>query len=243
MQHEKAPITSLSPLTISASPSTNLLELLLAYGWDVNQAEGRGPHGQARKLIDLVCNNAQLVRWLAEHGARVTDGEMEGYEVFPQPAPLLETCAARGSISTFQYLRERGALLGMRTLHRAVGEAAAMGTDPFVDGLQGNDGKEESQVRRSERAEMLRFLVEELKLDINAMDSDVPDRAYHWGTPLFYAAVEDKGAPVVNWLLQKGARPTVDSLRGDADAERLATSLGCEENAQALRRWKQRANE
>lgn len=191
LEHEKVPMTSLSPLTISGNPPIALLELLLAYGWDINQAEDRGPLGQNRKLIDFVCNDGQLIRWLVQHGARVTDGEVDDYELFPQPAPLLETCAVRGSVASFRYLQDKGALLGKRTLHRAAGEAAAFGTDPFIDGQEGYDAEtcrqaEDDESRghgrvRRERAEMLIFLVDEMKLDVNAMDSAIPNRAYHWG--------------------------------------------------------------
>ncbi|KAH7166412.1 hypothetical protein EDB81DRAFT_918834 [Dactylonectria macrodidyma] len=251
LEHEQAPITSLSPLAISENPSIALIELLLAHGWDINQAEDGGLLGQARKLIDLVCNDGQLIRWLVEHGARVTDGEIDDYALFPQPAPLLETCAVRGSVTSFRYLQEKGALLGRRALHRAAGEAAAFGTDPFIDSQEGYDVETCCEVEdegssgyarmRKERAEMLIFLVDEMKLDVNAMDSATPHPAYHWGTPLCYAAVKENGAGVVSWLLERGAKPTVKTAQNvaDADAEELAKAMRCEENARILREWKQ----
>ncbi|KAF5567848.1 hypothetical protein FNAPI_422 [Fusarium napiforme] len=238
LESERAPIKSLSPLAVAANSSIPLLELLVSHGWDLNKAEVDRSLKRGDKLIDLVCDDHQLVCWLVEHGARVTDGEVDLYEVFPQPAPLLETCAVRGSVSTFRFLQSKGALLGHRTLHRAAAEAASFGADPFT-GQEVHDGTTGDEPRtRKERAEMLVFLVDEMELDINAMDSPVPYRAYHWGTPLCYAAVKVKGARVVRWLLEKGAQPKVETAQNVADAEMLAKLTGCMENVRILREWK-----
>ncbi|KLO97155.1 uncharacterized protein LW93_3128 [Fusarium fujikuroi] len=239
LECERAPVESLSPLAVAANSSIPLVELLVAHGWDLNKAEADRSLKRGDKLIDLVCDDHQLVRWLVEHGARVTYGEVDLYELFPQPAPLLETCAVRGSVATFRFLHSKGALLGHRTLHRAAGEAATFGADPFTcqevhDEIVGDDAR-----TRKERAEMLMFLVDEMKLDINSMDSTVPYRAYHWGTPLCYAAVKENGAHVVRWLLEKGAQPKVETAQNVADAEMLAKLTGCTENARILREWKE----
>lgn len=103
LESERAPVESLSPLVVAANSSIPLLELLISHGWDLNKAEVDRSLNQVDKLINLVCDDHQLVCWLVEHGARVTDGEVDLYEVFPQPAPLLETCAVRGSMSTFRF--------------------------------------------------------------------------------------------------------------------------------------------
>ncbi|KAF5249316.1 hypothetical protein FANTH_5397 [Fusarium anthophilum] len=239
LERENAPVESLSPLAVAANTSIPLLELLVAHGWDLNKAEVHRCVKRGDKLIDLVCDDHQLVCWLVEHGARVTDGEVDLYEIFPQPSPLLETCAVRGSVVTFRFLQSKGALLGRRTLHRAAGEAASFGADPFNYREVHDEITEEESRTRKERAEMLVFLVEELKLDINAMDSAVPYRAYHWGTPLCYAAAKEKGAHVIRWLLEKGARPKVEVAQNVADAEMLAKLTGCTENERVLREWKQ----
>lgn len=78
-----------------------------------------------------------------------------------------------------------------------------------------------------------------MKLDINAMDSDLPNRAYHWGTPVCYAAVKEKGAGVIRWLLEKGAEPTIKTAQDVTDAEELANAMKCGENARILREWKE----
>ncbi|KAF5545723.1 hypothetical protein FMEXI_5907 [Fusarium mexicanum] len=239
LECEKTSVESLSPLAVAANTSIPLLELLIAHGWDLNKAEVHRCVKRGDKLIDLVCDDHQLVCWLVEHGARVTDGEVDLYEIFPQPAPLLETCAVRGSIATFRFLQSKGALLGHRTLHRAAGEAASFGANPFTYREVHDEMTEEESRTRKERAEMLVFLVEELKLDINAMDSAVPYRAYHWGTPLCYAAAKEKGTHVIRWLLEKGAQPTVEVAQNVADAKMLAKLTGCTENERILREWKQ----
>ncbi|KAF5598801.1 hypothetical protein FPCIR_2725 [Fusarium pseudocircinatum] len=239
LECERAPVESLSPLAVAANTSVPLLELLVAHGWDLNKAEVHRFLRRGDKLIDLVCDDHKLVCWLVEHGARVTDGEVDLYEIFPQPAPLLEACAVRGSVATFRFLQIKGAILGHRTLHRAAGEAASLGADPFTYQEVLDEIPEGESVARKERAEMLVFLVEEMKLDINAMDSAVPYRAYHWGTPLCYAAAKEKGAHVIRWLLQKGAQPTVEVAQNVADAEMLAKLTGCTENETILREWKQ----
>ncbi|KAF5601376.1 hypothetical protein FPANT_1747 [Fusarium pseudoanthophilum] len=239
LESERAPAESLSPLTVAANSSIPLLELLVAHGWDLNKAEVDRSLKRGNKLIDLVCDDHQLVCWLVEHGARVTDGEAEPFEIFPQPALLLETCAVRGSVATFRFLQSKGALLGHRTLHRAAAEAASFGVDPFTCQEVHDEMAGEEARTRKERAEMLVFLVDEMKLDINAMDSSVPYRAYHWGTPLCYAAVKEKGAHVVRWLLEKGAQPKIETAQNVADAEMLAKLTGCTENARILREWKE----
>lgn len=75
---------------------------------------------------------------------------------------------------------------------------------------------------------MLVFLVDEMKPDIKAMDSSVPYRAYHRGSPLCYAAVKEKGA-----------QPKVETAQNVADAEMLAKLTGCMENVRILGEWKE----
>ncbi|KAG9495216.1 hypothetical protein J7337_013451 [Fusarium musae] len=239
LERDRAPVESLSPLAVAANSSIPLLELLVAHGWDLNKPEVDKSLKRGDKLIDLVCDDHQLVCWLVEHGARVTDREMELYEIFPPPAPLLETCAVRGSVETFRFLQSKGSLLGHRTLHRAAGEAASFGADPFTFQEVHDEAAGDEARTRKERAEMLVFLVDEMKLDINAMDSSVPYRAYHWGTPLCYATVKEKGVHVVRWLLEKGAQPKVETAQNVADAEMLAKLTGCTDDEKILRGWKQ----
>ncbi|KAM5344290.1 hypothetical protein ACJ41O_012827 [Fusarium nematophilum] len=242
LEQESAPMTLLSPILVWGSFSIPLLELLMAHGWDINRSAERGANSRCRRLVDMACHDQKIMTWLVDHGARVDGGE-DNYEVFPEPAPLLETCASSGSVSTFKFLQARGARLGRRTLHRAAGGAAALGVDPNnLEGLvceksDSTDDKASSLAKhKKERGEMLRFLIEELNLDINAMDTDV-QRAYHWGTPLCYVATKQNGEAVARWLLAKGADPNIENIEG-ADAERVAQDHGSEKVVAVLQDWK-----
>ncbi|RSL41234.1 hypothetical protein CEP54_015886 [Fusarium duplospermum] len=240
LEQESAPLTSLSPTKVWPTFSIPLVELLIAHGWDMNQQAPRGPTDRCRRLVDMACHDQDIITWLVDHGARVDGGEYD-YEIFPQPAPLLETCALQGSVSTFKYLQERGARLGRRTLHLAAGAAAALGVDPKVEGDSTMDVSEPTENKEAERKrtklEMLRFLVEEVKLDVNAMDTDIPHHARHLGTPICYAASKTNGEAVVRWLLEKGADPNIKNMEG-ADAGYVAKDHGCEKPLAVLKEWK-----
>ncbi|KAF7561039.1 hypothetical protein G7046_g3112 [Stylonectria norvegica] len=244
LEEAYAPSIHVSPLTLWAKFSLPLLELLLSHGYDINKSAEPGARTRCQRLIDLACGDEELVKWLIDHGARVDGGEFE-YEVFPQPAPLLETCSARGSVSTFKLLQSRGAQLSRRTLHRAAEAAAAIGADPNVEsgdytsqsGSAGNDQLARRIKAKQQRAEMLRFLVNGLKLDVNATDTDIPHHAFHWGTPLCYAATKPDAANVISWLLEKGADPTLKNSEG-ADAERVAMDNNCDKVVAVLQDWK-----
>ncbi|KAI5457008.1 hypothetical protein BGZ63DRAFT_395244 [Mariannaea sp. PMI_226] len=241
LEDEHVPATAIKPTTLLANFSFEMLELLVANGWDINSEELPGPTSCRKKLIDLSCDRDDLVKWLVEHGARIDYGQ-EYYEIMPQPAPLLETCALFGSVSTFKYLQENGAKLGTRTLHRAAEEAAVFGADPALEDGSGfgSDGDDDAAAakKRRRKVEMLRYLVDEVKLDVNAIDTDIPGHAWHWGPPISYAAGKPNGAAVVKWLLAKGADPTIKNLQSNADAEEVARSLGCIENAELINQWK-----
>ncbi len=47
---------------------------------------------------------------------------------------------------------------------------------------------------------MVKFLVEEVGLDVNGLDEE--GRPNHWGTPINYAAHASGGKEVVEYLLQ-----------------------------------------
>ncbi|KAH6889339.1 hypothetical protein B0T10DRAFT_51403 [Thelonectria olida] len=249
LEQEHAPVGSIKPGDLTPregepSFSLPLLGLLIANGWDINSEDNPGAAGRKDKLIDLVCDREDVVQWLVEHGARI-DHAQEYHEMMPRVVALLETCAVFGSVSTFKYLQQKGAKLGTRTLHRSAGEAAAIGADPALeDGGAGDanaedgDGAANPVKRRRDRAEMLRYLVDEVKLDINALDTDIALHAWHWGPPISYAAGKPQGEAVVRWLLQKGADPTIKNLQSHSDAEEVARSLNCSKTAEVISRWK-----
>ncbi len=106
--------------------------------------------------------------------------------------PLLEAVAGKGFVATFKLLRERGAQLGRRSLHRIVEGAA----------FAGSEGRAEKD------GDMVRFLVEDCGADVNGRDvregQSLPN---HGGTPAAYAVhanggLGDRGREVVGRLLE-----------------------------------------
>ena len=184
-------------------------------GWDLNQRSSDMGAGKGPRLLDLVTWDEDLVRWCLEHGAQVSDGLDD--EDTLKYLPLTEKVAAVGTVSSFKLLRENNAQIGRRTLHQAAEGAATC------------DAADEP-----ERMAMLRFLVEEERLEVNQMDTDgqLPN---HWGTPIAYAAKGRGGEDVVTWLLDRGADPTVKDCWGDHDALSLAETYGNKEVARVLR--------
>jgi hypothetical protein len=200
LSEEKAPLDTLTPLTVATSPSPELLSILVSHGWDLNQRSPDRGAGPSQRLLDLICDDEVLVRWCLEHGASVDEDPNTNDPI--RCPPLLENVAAMGTTTTFQLLREQyGAKLGRRTLHRAVASAA--------------------QSASSERMEMVRYLVDELGLDVNQMDTDgqLPN---HCGPPLCYAAKGSQGEEVVRFLLERGADPKIKDCWGNHDALSLA---------------------
>jgi hypothetical protein len=214
-----------------------VLNALWEAGWDVLQVEDRA---DKQCLIDMVVEQEASVRWLMEHGAKVDRGQFDNeYALKPRPSPLLETCAIFASLDTFRLVQNSGALISRRTLHRAAQGSAEAGADPGKpdggrlqgEGLEGYD--------KAERAKVLRHLVEEVGLNINQLDSDIP-RHFHWGTPINYAAKSPYGARTVAWLLGKGADPTILGLNSGQDAEGIARYEGSKETVALVQDWKRR---
>lgn len=158
------------------------------------------------------------------------------------PQPLLELAAQHSSLETFKVLFDSGAKLGRRTLHCAILFAAAIKADPSIPPTQSEwpafqptkkFGKE-----RKRMSEILPFLVDELKLDVNALDIEgrrEPPGFY--GTPLCYAVYED-GAAVVRWLLSKGADPReVAAPEERVNAVHFAKATRAERSLKVIEEW------
>ena len=85
---------------------------------------------------------------------------------------------------------------------------------------------------------MVKYLVEELDLDINAQD-DGEGRPNFWGTPLCYAAHwQSGGKDVVQYLLDHGADPSIKNTRGDGDAISIAKNSKNKEVTDVFEEWK-----
>jgi hypothetical protein len=247
LENEDAPVSELSNFQISENVSVKLLEVLLAHGWHINAQDEE----DGKRLIDWLCHDEKMVRWLVDHGACVkNDGEEKVNNSIPRPnpQPLLETCARVGSLSTFMFLQDCGVKLSRRTLHLTASTGAFIGADPgnlLPAKVRHAAAKEDDEVTESRRnvEEILRYLIDEMKLDVNALDTDVPKGIYYCGTPLNYAAKEKRGAGVVKWFLEKGANSTIKSLGGDGnpgmDAKGYAECMGCINVLEALNAWRQ----
>lgn len=134
---------------------------MFSAGWDINQ---RKPWG-IQRLLDLVAHDEDMVKRCLDHVVQVSDGvEYTAENPYKYP-PLLDNIADLGTLSNFKLLRAKGARIGHRMLHKA---AESAGSCNLAD--------------RPERMAVLRFLVEEERLDVNQMDTDgkMPN---HRGTP------------------------------------------------------------
>lgn len=133
------------------------------------------------------------MRWCLAHGASVLDPP--DLNPFCTP-PLLEEAASKASLETFKLLRQKGAKLTRRVLHRAVEMAAHASGDEV-----------------GERMALVKYLVEEEGCDINALDVE-EGKQYpnHWGTPMAYAVhishggKAESGREVVRYLLEVSHR-------------------------------------
>ena len=207
---EGAPVETVNVSNVVTEPSIELLDVLVAAGWNLNQ---RSPLGF--RLLDMIPGNEEMVRWCLHNRAEVSDGREDEDDVrYP---PLTEEAAGLATVSCFKLLRANNAQLGRKVLHKAASSAASC-----------------DELEKPERIAMLEYLVEKEQLDVNKLDTDgqLPN---HWGTPLAYAAKERHGADVVRWLLEKGADPKIKECFGHHDALSYAELYGNEEVAQVLR--------
>ncbi|KAK8022128.1 hypothetical protein PG993_012895 [Apiospora rasikravindrae] len=219
-------VSEVEPWFIRQHASKEVVELLLVRGWDINMQDRKSFRDPTEteggdRLLDycvreyLPGGNGDLARWLVAEKGATPDG-FTGAQDHKEPPPVLNEVAQFGTVSLYKFLEEHGASPSPRVLHLAVDIAASMRVDPSTP-----DGKEpvsEYNFRNNDdggsmanRAEMVRFLVEERGLDVNGIDSDVSHAPMktHFGTPIAYAAGSLHGAKVVAWLLEKGADPTI----------------------------------
>ena len=145
-------------------PSQEVLEILIAHGWNINT---RGPRGGSAPLLWQISEYPDLVRWCLDHGAEV--------DVQDEPAPvtadgitsrtrrslpkILGMAVSCGTKESFDMLRARGAPSDALSLHYAVDRATHSAPK------EGSDTNE----WYTRDMDMTRHLVEDLKLDVNAV--------------------------------------------------------------------------
>lgn len=239
--NEGADVSTLSVLDVAHKPSIALWSALKSEGYDFDQFADKDSIHKGRSVIYKVTHEESLVRWLIEEcGVRIDLGE-EDYWHEPRPPLLLQTCASLGSVACFKLIKERGAKVGRRTLHEAVKAAAINGCDPELSDKDTPGKKLEGATKvgaecgledlplekhKRNREEMLRYLVDELHLDVNAMDTedekiDGLRKPSSRGRPLDYAVGwepdEDRASnAVLRWLVKKGADPNIALRKFDS---------------------------
>ncbi|KAL6706971.1 hypothetical protein ACN47E_004921 [Coniothyrium glycines] len=195
------------------------LDFLLAHGWDINYRETKGLDGNAQPFMWHCVDDHDTVAWCLEHDANVRPRGQEplskdvithSQRTCPQ---ILERVATSGSVATFELLRSKGAPLGWRPLHLAV-ENATYGSADLPDSEKDKAKAQRLRAEREERVEMVRHLIDKVKIDVNAPDqpagSDVPGN--YNGTPICYipgSQMLERDTRELTWLLlDRGADPT-----------------------------------
>jgi hypothetical protein len=156
-------------------------------------------------------NNAEA---FAEYFERLP--REEGSDYLYYCPPILELAARQSAVATFEPLRSKGAPLGWRILHMAAMGRACMAIPetqarPIGEGKQQLSDRELARTRK-ERMEIVRHLVDTLKLDVNARDQPPGWMLGNFfGRPLHYVA-HNRGSKgdcreVTLFLLQRGADP------------------------------------
>ncbi len=215
--------SGLTPQSLSNQPTTELLQLLVDHGFDINKPEETRRPGRGGYLLQRVCHDEELVKWCLDHGANVNDMFTDPYS---SPS-LLQTVASLGTASIFKLLLSKGAPLEGRILHVAAGDVGSRpGTDP--------DG-----VRLKQRMEMVQYLIDEVGLDVNELDSE-ESMGNFWGTPICYAARNPfDEAEVVRFLLEKGANPYIkERMDGYHDSFSYAKEVNNVKIMEVLEEWK-----
>jgi hypothetical protein len=189
----------------SSPPSKATLEFLLAHGWDINW-RGYGP-----PFMWFMTSNADRIIWCLEHGASVLPSNQpwDRYGVVQAPRhcdTILESVASNGNLDVFKILRAKGAPLGQRVLHKAV-EMAAFDHDGCDNPEKDTEKRQSDRVRQAKHLEFVRYLLDDVKLDVNALDQEPGSSrgmSSAWGTPISY--VPGTGRPDLDsrelpWLL------------------------------------------
>ncbi|CAG8952848.1 hypothetical protein HYFRA_00007561 [Hymenoscyphus fraxineus] len=235
----EVPTNGYFPTEADVAPSTEILEILLSHGWDINART----IGDTPFLWYAVYFSHELVAWCLDHGATATpkDLHLETREdrmkdEFGCPS-ILEKAAANATVKTFELLRSKGAKVGRRTLHFA---AAATYKSRVSDEYSQNTTEE----KFSQRLAMVKHLIETIGIDPNALDQPAGySLGNHWGTPLCYVAkrlaspkwdTED----VVSYLLSKGADPEMTMDPFGFSARSFATDANNQQMLKLFDDWK-----
>ena len=163
---------SILPSMICDHISIPLLEVLVAHGRDVNQPDrilSNTANDPGPTLLKLLCRHGDeaLIDWLITHGATVKRDAVDPEDPLGYP-PLLQLAAEGGRVDLFRKLLDHGAPMGPRVLHSAA--ACATGSETKDTDAHG------------QHMNMVRYLVEELALHVNALTHRLSNRSrITWG--------------------------------------------------------------
>lgn len=195
-----------------AKPSLEAIEMLVAYGWDIDSRPSR----IAWPLLWSVVRYPDLVEWCLDHGASVylpgdtPPRDARGVGQVPR-ITLLEAIAKSGSVSTFKLLREKGAPFHVGVLHIAVEHAINL-APPYNGSADPSTGDDWF----NRRIEIIQYLIDEVGIDVNtewwrpgkAGATPLDRVAYHGGN--------SKDVRELVWfLLDRGADPSHASVSKD----------------------------
>ncbi|CAG8974342.1 hypothetical protein HYALB_00006190 [Hymenoscyphus albidus] len=221
----EVPTNGCFPTEQDVAPSTEILEILLSHGWDINART----IGDTPFLWYAVC-------FSHEPPSRDARGSVK--DEFGCPS-ILEKAAANATVETFELLRSKGAKLSRRTLHFA---AAATYKSRVSDEYTESSTEE----KFSQRLAMVKHLIETIGIDPNALDQPVGyTLGNHWGTPLCYVAKRLANPKwnteeVVRYLLSKGADPEMTMDPSGFSARSFATDASNQQMLKLFDGWKAR---
>ncbi|KAM0716317.1 hypothetical protein Q7P37_007762 [Cladosporium fusiforme] len=172
-------------------PSLEVLECLLARGWDINAGT---------PLLWCVTCDIFWINWCLDHGATVEE-RMESNGTYR--GAVLEKPATGGNIATLELLRARGAPVSRGVLPCAVRSASYHAP---------KDDSELPSERYKKQLKMITHLIDVVGIDVNQMSwgvgAGMPSGSW-CSTPLCCAAYAHKNeTPELVWLLlDRGGDP------------------------------------
>lgn len=143
--------------TNGTMPSCDMLEILIAHGWDINS---RRPESSGIPLLWRIVRDYSRVRWCLDHGADVDPPDDTPPNQARMRKPILESAAANGNILTFELLQERGAPLEYDYDVLSVAVMSANGLAP-------RNG-DEPNIYYKMQLDMVRYLINVVKCDVNS---------------------------------------------------------------------------
>ncbi|KAI9668911.1 MAG: hypothetical protein M1829_005223 [Trizodia sp. TS-e1964] len=240
-----AKVPDYSNLGLEEGPSTELLDILLAHGWDINARSA-----SQQPFLWGVVHDGDLVAYGLKNGATTIPKDLhlatEDERLTDQCncPPILDLAASQSTVATFELLRSHGAPLGPLMLHMAAKASFKSGSDSVEVGAESSLLDKDLAKTHSERLAMVVHIVDTLGVDPNAQDQPAGySLGNHWGTPLCYVAHSTPSAEVVQFLLQRGADPDLVIEPAGWSALELAWRFKNQRFLDLVENWKRQQKE